>query len=64
MGTLKGSLVCAVDVSPVSRLFVVTAPFLADMVILGSNPKKLFCVSFGGLLWIRGGRRLVFLVEF
>ncbi len=45
---LKGSLVCWVEVSPVWVLVVVTAPFLAVMVIFGSKPKKLYCASFWG----------------
>jgi hypothetical protein len=46
--TLKGSLVFLVVVCLVLVLVMVTFPFLAVMVVLGSNPKNEYCASFWG----------------
>ena len=45
---LKGSLVCCVAVCLVLLLVMVMVPFLACMVVLGSNPKNEYLASFWG----------------
>ena len=45
---LKGSLVCCVVDCPVLVLVMVTVPFLAVMVVFGSNPKNENWASFWG----------------
>jgi hypothetical protein len=46
--SLKGSLVCLVVVWFVLVLVMVTVPFLAVMVVFGSNPKNEYWASFCG----------------
>jgi hypothetical protein len=46
--TLKGSLVCCVVVWSVLVVVMVTAPFLAVMIVFGSNPKNEYWASFCG----------------